>query len=106
MKIAVISIGQTIDPCIITGTNHSEYLLIIDPATMHYEAMQNPIFALKGPTWGKLLARPLLHKKEDTISTKSCGMEAPKVFEEMGDIGIQIFAGVAGLVRKAVERLN
>ena len=106
MKIAVISTGPTIDHCVGTGVNHSGYLLIIDPATMQYEALQNPVVTLKGPASGKLLAQLLLQKGVDSVLVKSCGTEARKVFEVVGDAGIPIFVGITGSVHKAVERFK
>ena len=106
MKIAVISTGPTIDHYVGTGVNHSGYLLIIDPATMECEAMQNPIVALKGPASGTLLAQLLLQKGVDTILVKSCDSEARKLFEVAGDAGIIICVGITGSVRKAVERFK
>jgi len=106
MKIAVISTGPTIDHCVGTGVNHSGYLLIIDPATMQYEALQNPIVNLKRSASGKLLAQLLLKKGVDSVLVKSCSTEARKVFEVVGDAGIPIFVGITGSVRKAVERFK
>jgi len=52
------------------------------------------------------MARLLLQKGVDTVLAESRSTEASKVFEVLGDAGIQIFASVTGSVRKAVERLN
>ena len=48
MKIAVTSTGPTLEYYVGTEVNHCPYLLIIDPDTMWYEAMQNPAISLKG----------------------------------------------------------
>jgi len=103
MRIAVTSTGPTIEHYVGRTATHCGYLLIVDPETMQYEALQNPVVALRGPAAGKLFAQILLESQAKTILVGGCDSGG---LEVLRDAGIPVFNGITGSVRGAVERFK
>jgi len=106
MKIAVTSTGPTLEHSAGARVGHCRYLLIIDPDTMDYEIMQNPVVALRGPAAGKLFLQLLLQNDVHIILVESCGSNTRKIFEVLGDAGILIRVDMTGPVRGTVEQFK
>jgi predicted Fe-Mo cluster-binding NifX family protein/Pyruvate/2-oxoacid:ferredoxin oxidoreductase delta subunit len=75
------------------------YFLIIDPTTWDFEAIANPNLTLGG-NMGIQSAQLLAQKGVQVILTGNCGQNAIQVF---GSSNIQVFSGITGSVRQAVE---
>lgn len=103
MKIAVTSTGPTLEHYVGTRARRCGYLLIVDPDTMQYEVVQNPLVSLWGPAAGKLFAQLVLQNDVHTILAGSCGDNTLKALR---DAGIKIFVGMTGSVRRAVEQFK
>ena len=103
MKIAVSSTGPTLDHLVGLHFRHCGYLLLIDPQTMQYEAIVNPIIALRGPAAGILFRQLLAQESITALLTGNC--EAA-VFKTLAPAGIHVIAGICGTVRRVVERFN
>jgi len=106
VKIAVTSTGPTLEHFAGARVGHCRYLLIIDPDTMDYEVMQNPIVALRGPAAGKLFLQLLLQNDVHIVLAKNCGGNMRKVFEVLSDAGILIHVGMTGSVRSVVKQFK
>ena len=106
MKIAITSTGPTLEHFAGTRAGNCRYLLIIDPDTMDYEVMQNPIVALRGPAAGKLFLQMLIQNDVHIVLAKSCGSDTLKVFEVLRKAGILIRVGLAGSIRSVVEQFK
>lgn len=100
MKIAIIATGPTIDSPIATQTDRDENLLIVDPATMKFEKMKNPLVAIKGPTAGKSFAQLLLRNGVNAVLIGDSNFD---MLKELGIAGIRILVGITGSVRNAVN---
>ena len=103
MKIAVASAQATLDGCVEAQFHRSEYILIIEPETMEYKAMKNPLLVLSGPATGKLFAQELLEENVEIVLASNC---SSNIFKFVGSAGIRIILGMSGPVRRVVEQFK
>ncbi len=103
MKIAVTSTGPTLEHYVGTRAGHCGYLLIIDLDTMQYEAMQNPLVALRGPAAGKMFAMIMLQENVHIILVGACGLNRLKV---LSGAGIAILVGMTGCIRGIIDQFK
>ncbi len=109
MKIAVTSTRPTLDTPVGTKLHRSKYLLIIDPElivnpdTIEYEVMMNPLLALSGPAMWKLFAQELL---QEDVQILLSGDYNSNVAKSLGHAGIEIIGGISGSVRSAVKQFK
>lgn len=75
-----------------------EYFIIINPATMAFEAIENSSAALSGGA-GIQAAQLVADKSVDVVLTGRCGPNALNAFKAAG---IKVVTGVSGQVREAV----
>lgn len=99
MKIAVSSVGQTLDDSVDARFGRCAYFLVINPDTLEFEPIQNSNIAL-GHGAGIQSAQLLANKGVTVLLTGNCG---PNAFQTLAAAGIQIITGVAGQVREAVR---
>jgi len=102
MKIAVTSAGPTLDDYVDARFGRCAYFLVIDPATLEFDPIQNPNIAMGGGA-GIQSAQLLANKDVAVVLTGNCG---PNAFQTFGAAGIQVITGVTGQVRKAVQMYN
>ena len=102
MKIAVTSMGPSLDDNVEARFGRCPFFLIIDTDTMRFEAIENPNIALGGGA-GIQSAQLMSEKGVTTVLTGNCG---PKAYSVFGQAGIQVIVGVSGPVRNAVEQFN
>ena len=100
MRIAISSTGQTLESAVEARFGRCPYFLIINPATLEFEAIANEN-ADQGGGAGLQSAQRIADKKVSVVLTGSCGPYALKVFESAG---IQVITGVSGSVSKAVQQ--
>jgi len=99
MKIAVSSVGPTLDHAVDARFGRCAYFLVIDPDTLAFEPIQNSSNAL-GHGAGIQSAQLLANKGVTVLLTGNCG---PNAFQTLAAAGIQVITGVAGQVREAVR---
>ena len=102
MKIAVTSMGPSLDDRVEARFGRCPYFLIVDPETMEFEALENPNTAVGGGA-GIQSAQLIAQHGVQTILTGNCG---PNAFQVFGAAGIQVIVGVGGQVRQAVEQFK
>ena len=103
MKVAITSTGPKLDDLIGTRLDKCSHWLFVDPVTMGYEAIPNPLTSVSGPAAGKFLARLLREYRVKFILAGGCGCSQ---FKELGADGMRVLLGMTGSVREAVEKFN
>ena len=103
MKVAITSTGPKLDDLIGTQPDKCSHWLFVDPVTMSYEAIPNPLASVSGPAAGKFLARVLQEYRIKFILAGGCGCNQLK---ELGSDGMRVLLGMTGSVREAVEKFN
>ena len=100
MKIAVSSTGKTLDSAVEARFGRCPYFLIVDPATLAFEAIPNANAGLGGGA-GIQSAQLIAGKGASVVLTGRCGPNALKVFEKAG---MRVVTDVAGSVSQAVQQ--
>lgn len=99
MKIAVSSTGQTLDSSVEPRFGRCPYFLIVNPATMEFDAITNANAELGGGA-GIQSAQLIAEKGASVVLTGSCGPNAVQVLEKAG---IRVVTGVSGSVSQVVQ---
>ena len=102
MKIAVTATGPSLDDQVEPRFGRAPYFLFINPATMEFEAIQNPNVAAGGGA-GIQSAQLMSEHGVKYVLTGNCG---PNAFQVFGAAGIQVIVGVSGTGRQAVEQFK
>ena len=102
MKIAVSSTGPNLDSAVEARFGRCPYFLIVDPATLEFEAIANANLELRGGA-GIQAAQLVSEKEPSVVLTGSCGPNASQVFNEAG---IKVVTGVAGSVLQVVQQFT
>lgn len=102
MKIAVSSTGQTLDDAVEARFGRCPYFLIVNPATLEFEAVANANAELGGGA-GIQSAQLIATKGVSVVLTGSCGPNALQVFEKAGII---VVTGVTGSVSQVVQQFT
>ena len=100
MKIAVTSKGTDLDSEVDPRFGRAAYILIVDPETLEFEALDNKenVNALKGA--GIQAASMVSDKGADVLLTGFCG---PNAFKAMKAANIGVANNASGSVRDAVK---
>ena len=93
MKIAVSSTGQTLESTVEARFGRCPYFLMVNPATLEFEAIANTNAELGGGA-GIQSAELIAEKGASVVLTGSCGPNALQVLEKAG---IKVVTGVAGV---------
>lgn len=99
MKIAVTSTGTDLDVEVDPRFGRCRYLVIIDPETMQWEAVEN-LNAQATSGAGIATAQAVVDKGAEVLITGECG---PKAQQALAAGGVQVVTGVRGTVREVVE---
>ena len=99
MKIAVSSTGPELTASLDPRLGRCEYLLIVDPDTMEYEALENEN-KTRGGGAGIQTARTIAERGAPVVLTGNCG---PNAHETLTAAGVQVFTGLTGTVQDALE---
>ncbi len=102
MKIAVTSMGPTLEDQVEARFGRCRYFLIVDADSLEFEAVENPNIALGGGA-GIQSAQLMADKGVSHVLTGNCG---PNAFQVFGQAGVNVVVGVAGIARTAVERFK
>ena len=99
MKVAVTSKGVSLDSEIDSRFGRAPYILIVEPDTMAFEAVNNSdnVNAFKGA--GIQAATMVSDKGAQVLMTGYCG---PKAFATLEAAGVKVVSDVTGKVRDAI----
>lgn len=103
MKVAVTSTEPKLEGNIATRPDKCSHWLVVDPATMGYEAIPNPLMSVGGPAAGKLIAQVL---QEHMVKFILAGGYGCNQLKELGKNGMRVLFGMTGSVRETVEKFN
>jgi len=99
MKIAVSSTGPQLTDPLDPRLGRCEYLLIVDPDTMEFEAIENEN-KTRGGGAGIQTARTIAERGAMVVLTGNCG---PNAHETLTAAGVQVFTGLTGSVHGALD---
>jgi predicted Fe-Mo cluster-binding NifX family protein len=102
MKIGVSSTGPTLDSAVKTRFGRCPYYLVVNPATLEFEAIANANLELRGGA-GIQAVQLIAEKGPSVVMTGSCGPNARQVLDKAG---IKVVTGVAGSVLQAVQQFT
>ncbi len=103
MKIAITSIGNTLDSTFEKRFGRSPYFIIYDTDTKTHQAISNDknLNAVQGA--GVQSARNLMEAEVKHLITGHCG---PKAFYLLQAAGIKIYATDTATVQEAIDQFN
>ena len=99
MKIAIPVTGPSLDADVDQHFGRCEYFIIVDPATMEFEAMPNTGTHASGGA-GITAAELIANKGVEVVIAGNMG---PNAVRMLGAAGLQFVTGVSGSARAAVE---
>ena len=102
MKIAVTSTGTDLESAVDARFGRCTYFIFVDTDTMAFEAIENPNSSL-GSGAGIQSVQFIAGKGVGAILTGNCG---PNAFQTFRASGIQVFVGVSGIVKDAIEQFK
>ena len=100
MKIAVTASNSDLDSQVGQRFGASPYLIIIDPETLIFEAIENPVTGGQAGAGIQAVILAITHKI-DAVLTGYCSPNAEKYLTENG---IAVYCGLKGTVSQAIER--
>ncbi|CAG35071.1 NifB/NifX family molybdenum-iron cluster-binding protein [Desulfotalea psychrophila] len=103
MKIAITATGPNLDSPIDPRFGRAAYIIIVDPESMIFEAVDNStnVNSFKG---AGIQAATMVHDKgAEVLMTGYCG---PKAFQIIETAGIKVVSDTTGTVANAVEKFN
>ncbi|MCK9231011.1 MAG: NifB/NifX family molybdenum-iron cluster-binding protein [Syntrophales bacterium] len=102
MKIAVTSMGPTLDDLVEPRFGRAPWYLFVDTETMEFEALRNPNVAAGGGA-GIQSAQLMSDNNIRYVLTGNCG---PNAFQVFNAAGVKLVVGAGGTVRQAVEQFK
>jgi predicted Fe-Mo cluster-binding NifX family protein len=102
MKIAVTSTGTTLESEVDPRFGRCEHILIVDPETTEFEALENTGLTAAGGA-GIGTGQLIVSKGVNLVLTGNCGPNAQQV---LSAAGIKIVTDVSGRVRDATIQYN
>lgn len=102
MKIAVCSMGNTIDSPADPRFGRCAYFIIAHTDTLEYEAMPNPA-AAQGQGAGIAAAQMVASKGVEAVVAGNIG---PNAFQALNAGGIKIYTWAGGTVRQAIDAVK
>ncbi len=102
MKICITSEEQNLDSNVDPRFGRCKYFIIVDTDSFDFEALKNPNTESGGGAGiqsGELMAS----KDVKAVLTGNVG---PNAFNTLNAAGIQIFTGISGKIREAVEKFK
>ncbi|MFZ2055137.1 MAG: NifB/NifX family molybdenum-iron cluster-binding protein [Candidatus Aminicenantales bacterium] len=100
MRVAVSATSPDLESPVDPRFGRCPFYLIVDPATMEFEAVENPhVGASSGA--GIQAAQLVAQKNVEAVLTGSCG---PNAFQTLKAAGVKVVVGVTGPVSEAVRK--
>ena len=100
MKLAITSRGETPDAEVDPRFGRGKYFIIYDTDTDGFEVMDNADQEGADQGAGVQAAQNVASSGAKALLTGHCG---PKAFEVLSAAGIEVYSGIEGTVRDAVE---
>ncbi len=102
MKVCVTSEGSDFDSPVDPRFGRCRYFLIVDTDSLEFEALENSGVRQMGGA-GVESARLAAEKGAKAVLTGNCG---PNAFQTLNAVGIEVYVGVNGTIREAVENFK
>jgi predicted Fe-Mo cluster-binding NifX family protein len=99
MKIAVTSVGKTLDSEVDQRFGRAAYFIIIDTEVMDFNVIENESVAAGGGA-GISSAKAVIDDGAEAVLTGNCGPNAQRT---LSAAGVRLYTGVTGKVAEAVE---
>ncbi len=101
MRLAISAIQPSLDGDVDPRFGRCQHFIIVDPETMEFEALENPNVGAMGA--GIATAQFVTSKGVEAIITGSLG---PNAFQVLAAAGIEMFTGITGKIRDALQAYN
>lgn len=102
MKIAITAQNPDLNSDVDPRFGRCGYLILLDPETMDYEAIENTSADASGGA-GVAAAQLVAGKGAQALLTGNCG---PKAYRALSAAGIKVMTGVSGKIKDAIESYN
>jgi predicted Fe-Mo cluster-binding NifX family protein len=102
MKIAITSIGKTLEAEVDPRFGRAACFIIIDTETMEFTAVENANVAAGGGA-GISSAKTIIDAGAQAVLTGNCG---PNAHRTLAAAGVKLYTGVHGTVREAVKQFK
>ncbi|MBN1455944.1 MAG: NifB/NifX family molybdenum-iron cluster-binding protein [Methanomicrobia archaeon] len=99
MKICVTAVADRLDAQVDPRFGRSQYFVIVDPATMEFEAMPNAALNAPGGA-GIQAAQAMVNEGVDVVISGNMG---PNAFQVLSTAGVKVATGAYGTVKDAIE---
>jgi predicted Fe-Mo cluster-binding NifX family protein len=103
MKIAVSARGKTLESEMDPRFGRAAYFILVDPATMAFEVLENKQNLSLPQGAGIQAAQTVADHGAKVVITGNCG---PKAFRVLQAAGVQVAVGLTGTVREGLERFK
>jgi len=100
MKICITSEGKGLNSNVDPRFGRCQYFIIADSETLEFEVVENPNTESMGGA-GIQSAQLVASKQIKAVLTGNVG---PNAFQTLQAAGIEIFTGVSGTIKEAVEK--
>jgi len=98
MKIAVPTLGNSLDSPVSQAFGRSYFFMIVDPGTMEYKVIENSAVNSQGGA-GIRAAQLVADSGAEALVTEQCGQNAANVLKAAG---IKLLKAVPGTVRQVI----
>jgi predicted Fe-Mo cluster-binding NifX family protein len=98
MKICVTAVADRLDAQVDPRFGRSQYFVIVDPATMEFEARPNPALNAPGGA-GIQAAQAMVNEGVNVVISGNMG---PNAFQVLSAAGVKIATGAYGTVKDAI----
>jgi predicted Fe-Mo cluster-binding NifX family protein len=102
MKIAISTMGKTLDTDIDPRFGRCQYFLLVDPDTLNFEVIDNSS-GISAEGAGIATAQLVVGKGAEAIITGNCG---PNAYQVLTAAGIKVITGASGKVKDAIQSYN
>jgi predicted Fe-Mo cluster-binding NifX family protein len=99
VRIAITSSGPMLDSEIDPRFGRARYVLIVDTDSLSVEPIENPNVAAGGGA-GVQTSQMVIGRSVGAVLTGNCG---PNAYRTLNAANVQVYAGVSGTVRAAIE---
>lgn len=99
MKITISASGNSLDAAVDPRFGRCQYLIVVDPDTMEFEALDNAVNTGGGGA-GIATGQMIVGAGVKAVLTGNCG---PNAYQVLSANGIQVITGVSGKVKDVIE---